>query len=57
MPDANSIPYYLIQSLDYFRREKHEALYGLDFEVKEKDVALALELAVCKFSTIIFKFL
>jgi len=40
---ANSIPYYLIQSLDYFRKERHEALYGLDFEVKEKDVALALK--------------
>ena len=40
---ANSIPYYLIQSLDYFRKERHEALYGLDFEVKEKDIALALK--------------
>jgi len=40
---ANSMPYYLIQSLDYFRKERHEALYGLDFEVKEKDVALALK--------------
>ena len=40
---ANSIPYYLIQSLDYFRKERHEALYGLDFEIKEKDVALALK--------------
>ena len=40
---ANSIPYYLIQSLDYFGKEGHEALYGLDFEVKEKDVTLALK--------------
>ena len=40
---ANSIPYYLIQSLDYFRKERHEALYGLDFEIKEKDVAVALK--------------
>lgn len=40
---ANSIPYYLIQSLDYFRKERHEALYGLDFEIKEKDAALALK--------------
>lgn len=40
---ANSIPYYLIQSLDYFRKERHEALYGLDFEIKEKDVTLALQ--------------
>ena len=40
---ANGIPYYLIQSLDYLRKERREALYGLDFEIKEKDVTLALQ--------------
>ncbi|HEC77357.1 MAG TPA: HEPN domain-containing protein [Thermoplasmatales archaeon] len=40
---SNEIPYYLIQSLDSFRKERHEALYGLDFEVREKDVMLAIK--------------
>ena len=40
---ANTIPYYLIQSLDYFRKERHEALYGLDFDTSERDASLALK--------------
>ena len=39
----DNIPYYLIQSLDSFRRERHEALYGLDFETSQKDASLAIQ--------------
>jgi len=34
--------HHLIQSLDYFRKGRHEAFYVLDFEIKEEDVILAL---------------
>jgi len=40
---SDKIPYYLIQSLDSFRKERHEALYGLDFEISKKDVSLAIK--------------
>ena len=39
---SQSIPQYLIQSLDSFRKERHEALYGLDFEVDRRDATLAI---------------
>jgi len=39
---ANKIPPYLIQSLDSFRKERHETLYGLDFTVNKKDAELSI---------------
>lgn len=39
---ANKISAYLIQSLDTFRKERHETLYGLDFVVSKKDAELSL---------------
>lgn len=40
---ANKIPAHLIQSLDSFRTERHETLYGLDFEICKKDAELCIE--------------
>ncbi len=40
---SDEIPYYLIQSLDSFRKERHEALYGLDFEINRKDALLVIK--------------
>ena len=40
---SDKIPYYLIQSLDAFRKERHEALYGLDFGISKKDASLAIK--------------
>jgi len=34
---------YLIQSLDSFRKERHETLYGLDFKVDKKDAELVIK--------------
>ena len=39
---ANKIPPYLLQSLDSFRKERHETLYGLDFTVSKKDAELCI---------------
>ena len=40
---ANKIPAYLIQSFDNFRIERHETLYGLDFESTKKDAELCIK--------------
>lgn len=40
---ANKIPVYLIQSLDNFRIERHETLYGLDFETSKKDAEICIK--------------
>jgi len=38
----NKIPPYLINSLDSFRKERHETLYGLDFIETKKDAELSI---------------
>ena len=38
----DKIPPYLINSLDSFRRERHETLYGLDFIETKKDAELSI---------------
>ena len=37
------IPPYLINSLDTFRRERHETLYGLNFIETKKDAELSID--------------
>jgi len=37
------IPPYLINSLDSFRKERHETLYGLDFIETKKDAELSID--------------
>ena len=39
---SNKIPPYLINSLDTFRKERHETLYGLDFQETKKDAELII---------------
>ena len=39
----NKIPPYLINSLDSFRKERHETLYGLDFIETRKDAELSIK--------------
>jgi len=38
----DKIPPYLINSLDSFRKERHETLYGLDFIETKKDAELSI---------------
>ena len=38
----DKIPPYLINSLDSFRKERHETLYGLDFIETRKDAELSI---------------
>jgi len=40
---SNKIPPYLINSLDSFRKERHETLYGLDFIETRKDAELSIK--------------
>jgi len=40
---GGKIPYYLINSLDAFRRERHEALYGLEFYAGKEDASIAIK--------------
>ena len=40
---SNRIPPYLINSLNSFRKERHETLYGLDFIETRKDAELSIE--------------
>lgn len=40
---SNKIPPYLINSLDSFRKERHETLYGLDFIETKNDAKLSIE--------------
>ena len=39
---SNKIPPYLINSLNSFRKERHESLYGLDFIETKKDAELSI---------------
>jgi len=39
---SDKIPPYLINSLDSFRKERHETLYGLDFIETRKDAELSI---------------
>lgn len=39
---SNKIPPYLINSLNSFRKERHESLYGLDFIETKKDGELSI---------------
>jgi len=39
---ANKIPPYLINSLNSFRKERHETLYGLDFIETKNDAQLSI---------------
>ena len=39
---SNKIPPYLINSLDSFRKERHETLYGLEFVETKKDAELSI---------------
>ena len=39
---SKEIPPYLINSLDTFRKERHETLYGLDFIETKEDAKLAI---------------
>jgi uncharacterized protein (UPF0332 family) len=39
---AKELPPYLITSLDSFRKERHESLYGLDFVETKKDAELSI---------------
>jgi uncharacterized protein (UPF0332 family) len=39
---SEKIPPYLINSLDSFRKERHETLYGLDFIETKKDAELII---------------
>ena len=39
---SNKIPPYLINSLDSFRKERHETLYGLDFIETKEDAELSI---------------
>jgi uncharacterized protein (UPF0332 family) len=39
---SKNIPPYLINSLNSFRKERHETLYGLDFIETKKDAELAI---------------
>lgn len=40
---SNKIPPYLINSLDSFRKERHETLYGLDFIETKNDAKLSIK--------------
>ena len=40
---SDKIPPYLVNSLDSFRKERHETLYGLDFIETKKDAELSIE--------------
>ena len=40
---ASKIPSYLVQSLDNFRIERHETLYGLEFKTSKKDAELCIK--------------
>jgi uncharacterized protein (UPF0332 family) len=40
---SKEIPPYLLQSLDSFRKEKHETLHGFDFKVDKKDAELIIK--------------
>ena len=50
---ARKIPAYLLQSLDNFRIERHETLYGLEFETSKKDAELCIKDAYEFFKKII----
>ena len=39
---SNKIPPYLINSLNSFRKERHETLYGLDFIETKEDAELSI---------------
>ena len=39
---SNKIPPYLINSLNSFRKERHESLYGLEFIETKKDAELSV---------------
>jgi len=39
---SKKIPPYLINSLDTFRKERHETLYGLDFQETKNDAELII---------------
>jgi len=49
---SKEIPYHLIQSLDTFRKERHETLYGLDYKPNEKDARLIIKDAEQFYKTI-----
>jgi len=49
---SDKIPPYLINSLDAFRKERHETLYGLDFVETKKDAELIIHDAKQLLSTI-----
>lgn len=49
---SNQIPPYLINSLDSFRKERHETLYGLDFIETKKDAELSIQDAEQLLSTV-----
>ena len=40
---ADKIPYYLLQSLDVLRKERHEALYGLEYASTKDDAEMAIK--------------
>ena len=40
---SNQLPPYLINSLDSYRKERHETLYGLDFIETKKDAKLIIQ--------------
>ena len=40
---SKKIPPYLINSLDNFRKERHETLYGLDFIETKEDAELGID--------------
>jgi len=49
---SNEIAPYLINSLDSYRKERHETLYGLEFVVTKKDASLIIKDAEQLFSKI-----
>ena len=49
---SNKIPPYLINSLDSFRKERHETLYGLDFIETKEDAELSVQDAEQLLSTV-----
>ena len=49
---SNKIPPYLINSLDSFRKERHETLYGLDFIETKEDAELSIQDAEQLLSTV-----
>ncbi len=40
---SSLIPFYLLQSLDAFRKERHEALYGLEYEASLRDAEIVIK--------------